>query len=56
MKKTLCGISVCLLATVSLTSLAYSESLKEILETAYVSNPTLKAQQAAVRATDENIA
>ncbi|WP_158595955.1 TolC family protein [Oleomonas cavernae] len=35
---------------------AWAESLPEALSTAYATNPTLEAQRAALRATDEEIA
>ncbi|WP_404378369.1 TolC family outer membrane protein [Caenispirillum salinarum] len=36
-------------------SAAHAESLKEALASAYLNNPTLKAQRAAVRAVDESV-
>ncbi|WP_321392095.1 TolC family outer membrane protein [Emcibacter sp.] len=55
MKKTLCGVAVsaltCLLGSVP----AYAENLNEVLAQAYMGNPTLEAQRASLRATDENI-
>lgn len=46
---------VALLAVVGGTP-AFAESLNEALATAYATNPTLDAQRAAIRATDEEIA
>ena len=45
--------SAALLAGLAFTSAAYSETLQEALVAAYTSNPTLLAERARLRATDE---
>ncbi|WP_342641865.1 TolC family outer membrane protein [Rhodoligotrophos ferricapiens] len=55
-----CGLRVTLFMAVAIpltlaTSLASAETLREALAKAYTSNPTLLAQRAQQRATDENV-
>lgn len=49
------AISACGLL-VSPTSSAFGQTLEEAMVAAYLSNPSLRAEQAAVRATDEDVA
>ena len=55
MRKTLCGVAVSALTCLGLSVPANSETLEEVLAQAYMSNPTLEAQRASLRATDETI-
>ncbi len=49
------GILAALMASLSATSALASETIESALAKAYISNPDLNAQRAAVRANDENV-
>lgn len=55
-KPILKGVAAALLLSTAVTSPAGAETLQDAMSMAYTNNPDLKAQRAALRATDENVA
>ena len=55
MKKTCCVMAGLAIAGTGLISTAHSETIDDVLATAYNSNPTLMARRAQLRATDEGV-